>query len=170
MRPLAPVFSSGQSLNFPSSGQNFNFSQNLLFTYNVSAQPLLPVASICSQVPFYIVSAVTGGQYVDFNLLLPINLGKLPSSMPYDVQLSRVLRTDLKKNFDFRDWSEAWAVYTSILSGKTPDKVPNLLAYFLLLSKAEKDLRSADWLGYGKLFREKAVSDKSLVWGHAEPS
>ena len=84
------------------------------------------MASNCSQVPSYIVNAVTSGQFVDFNLLLPNNLGKLPSSMPNDVQLSRLLRTDLKKISDFRDWSEAWAVYTSILSRKTPEKVPDL--------------------------------------------
>ena len=78
-------------------------------------------------------------------MLLPINLEKLPSSMPDDVQLSRLLHTDLKKNSDFRDWSEAWAIHSSFLSRKTPDKVPDLLAYFLLLSKAEKELHTADW-------------------------
>ena len=103
--PLAPVFSSSQSLSFPSLGQNFDFSHNLSLAQNVPAQPLLPVASNCSQVPSFIVNAITSGQFVDFNLLPPNNLGKLPSSMPNDVQLSHLLRTDLKKISDFRDHS-----------------------------------------------------------------
>ena len=49
------------------------------------------------------------------------------------------------------------------MSSKTPDKVPDLLAYFRLLSKAEKALRSAVWLGCNKLFRENAAADKSLL-------
>ena len=101
---------------------------------------------------------------VDFILLLPANLSKLPSCMPYDAQLAGLLRNDLEKFLNFRDWSEAWAVYAAVLSKIYPERVSDLLAYYLLIP-------GCNWMGYDCLFREKAVSDKSsLPWGLAGPS
>ena len=40
---------------------------------------------------------------VDFTLLLPANSSKLPSCIPNDVQLARLLRNDLAKFLNFKD-------------------------------------------------------------------
>ena len=53
---------------------------------------------------------------------------------------------------------------------KAPSKVPDLVAYFLLISKAIKDNPDCGWLAYDKIFREKAANDTSLVWSAADPS
>ena len=69
----------------------------------VSSQPSLAVAANCSHVPSDLVYLIVAGQYVDFTLLLQTSLSKLPSCMPNDVQLARLLRNDLAKILNFRD-------------------------------------------------------------------
>ena len=128
------------------------------------------MAANCPRVPFYLVNLIAAGQYADFTLLLPKNLAKFPSCMPYDVQLARLLRNDLAKIWNFRDWSKAWAVYTAVFSKKCPERISDLLAYYLLISKADKEGPGCNWMGYDCLLREKAASDRSLPRGLAELS
>ena len=130
----------------------------------------MSVAANYPQVPFYLVDQIAAGAFVDFSLLLPENLEKLPKSAPNQSLLSHLLRMELKQLHDFRDWSEAWAVFSGVLAKKAPGGLPDLIAYFLLLSKAVRDFPSVNWLAYDKLFREKATLDKSLKWGEANPS
>ena len=70
----------------------------------------------------------------------------------------------------FGDWTEAWAVYWGIFAKKASSKVPDLVAYFLLISKALRDNPDCGWLAYDKIFREKAANDTSLVCSAADPS
>ena len=90
--------------------------------------------------------------------------------MPTQAHLFRMLRSELKPLNDFRDSTQAWAVFASVLAKKAPQMLPDVIAYFLLLAKTVKENPSANWFSYDKLFREKAALEKSLVWGVADPS
>ena len=67
----------------------------------------LSVASNYPQVPFYLEDQITAWAFVEFSLLLPKNLEKLPKCAPNQGLLPRLLRMELKPLRDFRDWSEA---------------------------------------------------------------
>ena len=92
----------------------------------------MSVAANYPQVPFYLVDQIAAGAFVDFSLLLPENLEKLPKSAPNQSLLSRLLRMELKQLHDFSDWSEGWAMFSGVLAKKAPDRLPDLIAYFLL--------------------------------------
>ena len=76
---------------------------------------------------------VIAGQFVDCTLLLPSNIDKLPKNSPSQQNLSRIIRTEMTAIRTFGDWAEAWAVYLGIFAKKAPSKVPDLVAYFLLI-------------------------------------
>ena len=59
--------------------------------------------------------------------------------------------------------------FLGIFAKKAFSKVPDLDAFFLLISKAIRDNSDCGWLAYDKIFRE-AANDKLLVWSGADPS
>ena len=61
-------------------------------------------------------------------------------------------------------------MHTAVLSKNFLDRASDLLAYYLLISEADCEVPDCYWMGYDCLFREKAVSGKSLPWGLAGPS
>ena len=60
-------------------------------------------------------------------------------------------------------------VYFGIFAKKAPSKVPDLIVYFFLISKAIRDNPECGWLAYDKIVREKAANDTSLVWSATDP-
>ena len=113
---------------------------------------------------------VIARQFIDFTLLLPSNIDKLPKILSSQQNLSGIIRTEMTAIRTFGDWTEAWAAYLGIFSKKVPSKVPDLIAYFLLISKVIRDNPDCGWLAYDKILREKAANDASLVWSAADPS
>ena len=57
-----------------------------------------------------------------------------------------------------------------IFAIKAPGKGAELIAYYLLISKAVKESPNSGWLNYDEHIREKASNDSSLAWGISEPS
>ena len=141
--PLAQVF--GQS-PFPLSSQGGVSIQLNSLSLGFGSQLFLAVAANYSHVPSYLVNLIVVSLCVDFTLLLPTNLSKLPTCMPDNVQLGHFLGSDLAKILNLRDWSDAWAVYTAVLSKNFPEKVLDLLAYYLLISKADREVPGCNWM------------------------
>ena len=113
---------------------------------------------------------INEGKFIDFILLRPCNLKKLPTVEPSPPQLSRMIRSELSPVHGFVDWAEAWAVYTGVLSSYNPSKVKDLIGYFLLLATASKEVPGLGWLDYDKAFRKLAEDDPSASWGEASPT
>ncbi len=68
------------------------------------------------------------------------------------------------------DWTNAWAVFIEIFAKKSPERVQDLISYFLLISKAAADNPNCGWVEYDKVFRAKKANNSALCWGAAEPS
>ena len=66
----------------------------------------------------------------------------------------------------FADWSEAWAVYV----GVAPANISSLISYFLLLSKASRDVQGSGWLEYDAAFHKQVVNNPSENWGEVTPT
>eukprot|EP00794_Sanderia_malayensis_P014531 gene14531-biopygen11635 len=121
-------------------------------------------------VPGYLVEQIQANQYVDFTLLRPENLKKLPASEPTSTQLAKLLRTELGPVRDFLDWAEAWAVYMGIAVNKAPEKIAGLISYFLLLASAFRDIAGGGWLEYDISFRKHVAENPSTNWGEILPT
>eukprot|EP00795_Rhopilema_esculentum_P014766 gene14766-5873_t len=128
------------------------------------------VSTAVQRVPGHFVSKIQAAQYVDFNLLRPNNLKKLPTEEPSQFQLSKLLRSDLQNITTFADWSEAWAVYVGVLAKDTPANISSLISYFLLLSSASRDVPGSGWLEYDTAFRKQVVNNPSKNWGEVIPT
>ena len=128
------------------------------------------VSTDVQPVPGYLVSKIQASQYVDLNLLRPSNLKKLPTEEPSQLQLSKLLRSDQQNITTFADWSEAWAVYVGVLAKDAPSNISSLISYFLLLSKASRDVPGPGWLEYCAAFRKQVVNNPSENWGEVSPT
>eukprot|EP00794_Sanderia_malayensis_P008783 gene8783-biopygen7091 len=132
--------------------------------------PGVSVSSALPPVPGYLVEQIQANQYVDFTLLRPGNLKKLPASEPTSTQLAKLLRTELGLVRDFLDWAEAWAVYMGIVLNKDPEKMAGLISYFLLLASAFRDIPGGGWLEYDISFRKHVAENPSTNWGEILPT
>ena len=132
--------------------------------------PAVSVSPALQPVPGYLVDKIKEGKFVDFNLLRPYNLKKLPVAEPNQLQLTKLFRTEFKKIQNFVDWAEAWAVYSGIIAKEAPEKVASLISYFLLLSSAQRDVPGSGWLDYDVAFRKHVVDNPSSNWGEVIPT
>ena len=135
-----------------------------------STTPAISVSGNIPPVPGYIANMVKKGQFVDFIFLRPCNLDRLPGVEPSGAQISRLIKSELQPIKSFLDWSEAWAIYAGIVAQQTPEKIGNLISYFLLLAKTYRDVHGGGWLDYDRAFRKQAAEKKDLSWSCLEPT
>ena len=128
------------------------------------------VSDALPPVPSYLVEKIYGGKFIDFALLRPCNLQKLPTSEPSSAQIAKMCRSELAPVPNCVDWVEAWAVYTGVLASHDPNKVKDLIGYFLLLAAASRDVPGLGWLDYDKAFQKLAEDNPTVKWGEASPT
>eukprot|EP00112_Aurelia_sp_Birch-Aquarium-sp1_P002006 Seg122.9 transcript_id=Seg122.9/GoldUCD/mRNA.D3Y31 product="hypothetical protein" protein_id=Seg122.9/GoldUCD/D3Y31 len=128
----------------------------------------MSVSGVLPPVPGYLVNVIKKKKFVDFVMLRPCNLDKLPAIEPAGPQLSRLLKcekgSELKPIQSFVERAEAWAVYAGVVSLQQPDWLSDLIGYFLLIAKTSRDTASVGWLEYDRAFRKKAAEDPGLIW------
>ncbi len=124
-------------------------------------QPSLTVSSASAPIPGYLVQKIALLQYVDFVLLCPSNLDKLPQAEVTGAQNTRFVKQNLSPIRSFINWVEAWSMFAGVMAKKHPEKLPDLICYFLLLSKASRDIAGTGWLDYDKAFRQQAAQSKA---------
>ena len=80
----------------------------------------------------------------------------------------RLLRCDKNSELlpihTFQDWAEAWIVFASLYLQFHPDKVGQLMGYFLQISKIQRDSYSGGWLAYDRAFRKRVAENPSASW------
>ena len=162
-----------QSSDVPSLA-NWNIPKELfalnpqLFVTSQISEPGFSVAGVLPPVPGYIVNMVKKNIFVDFVLLRPANLDKLPPVEPVGAQLMRLLKCEKSSELlpirTFQDWAEAWTVFASLYLQFHPDKVGQLMGYFLQISKIQRDSYSEGWLAYDRAFRKRVAENPSASW------
>ena len=139
-----------------------------LFLTQLSA-PGLTISVCLSPVSNYIV--IAKDLFVDFVVLRPCNLIFLPPVEPVGAQLQKLVKCD--KNSDLQpirsllDWSEAWSVYSTVMSNVRREKLGDLLSYFFLIAKMSRDTNQlgSGWSDNDRLFRKKAAGNPHVSWG-----
>ena len=62
------------------------------------------------------------------------------------------------------EWIQCFGIYTAVLSKSQPHRVADLLGYQTLILQAYMEFRGDRWLGYDRIFRLKAATQKDLKW------
>ena len=137
-----------------------------------SSQPSLPAVSVSTSIPpvlGYLVGKIVNNEFVDFALLRPCSLKKVPSSEPNSGQLAKLFKVDLLPVEAFSEWAEAWAeawaVYAGVIARKAPGNMPSLVGYFLFISSASRDFGDSGWLEYDGALRQHAAENPDVAWG-----
>ncbi len=94
----------------------------------IAGIPSLPVSSTLPPVPGYLAEEIAKGQFVEFGVLRPGNLKKLPVDEPTQRQMAKLFRGELLSIRNFSDWKEAWAVHSAVVAAKLPSKVQDHFA------------------------------------------
>ena len=67
-------------------------------------------------------------------------------------------------------WVRCFAVYTSMLSWKHPEVVPELLAYMVSVMKAGSEYTGLEWAQYDSSYCCQAASTGNWKWSGVNPS
>ncbi len=129
----------------------------------------ISVSSGLPPVPGYLVERIKNNKYIEFAMLRPVNLKKLPAEEPVPTEFARLIRAVLEPIRNFAEWSEAWAVFAGVVVTMEPERMSKLIAYFLLISGASKDFPGNGWLDYDSSFRRQAADSPGLSWEKAFP-
>ena len=71
---------------------------------------------------------------------------------------------------DVNTWVQCFAVYSSVLSRKHPEVVPELLAYMVSIMKAGSEYAGLAWAQYDSAYRRQAASTGNRRWSGVNPS
>ena len=115
--------------------------------------------SLVPPVPTKLIEKIESGKFVDMSELLSDYLGVLEnedqqkSSKPKHRNVTNIL-----------EWARCFALYTSILSRKQPQRVADLLGYQSLIILASIAYEGDSWQGYDRIFRQHAAVKSSCTW------
>ena len=116
--------------------------------------------SLVPPVPTKLIEKIDVGKFVDMSELLSDHLGVLEnedhekSSKPKQRNVTNIL-----------EWARCFALYTSTLSRKQPQREADFLGYQSLIILASMAYEGDSWQGYDRIFRQHAAVKPSCTWG-----
>lgn len=138
------------------------------------APPLIALGRGLAAIPKKLVAKILSNEYIDFTELPPAK-GKtrtMPQSL--EGQIIVVQAADLiqarKIIPDFATWVQCFALYTATLATKSPERIPDLMAYQTIIAKASQKYRWPSWVVYDQKFRQEAPGNPTQAWAKVDPS
>ena len=114
-------------------------------------------------VPKKLAEKIWSGEFVDFDMLLPANLGA-PELTMRDLLANKNRPVKSSKVESFKQWIICFNTYLSVLSMKHPQRVRDMLAYASLMAKASREFDGTPWLLYDRHFRRLATAQQQWNW------
>ena len=99
--------------------------------------------------------------------LLPDRMGTSPKSSYGDSESA-------KQKFKRRpissiiEWVQCFNVYLSVVCRTCPGRIPDLLAYQMLIIEASMVYEGNAWLGYDRRFRQAAAATPHMQWSKTD--
>ena len=66
------------------------------------------------------------------------------------------------------EWIQCFCIYISVIAGKQPQQVPDLLGYMHLIIEANLQYGNDGWQGYDRRFRQVAASSSNVEWARVD--
>ena len=68
------------------------------------------------------------------------------------------------------EWIQCFTIYTTVISRKQPERVPDLLGYQSLLIDTYQEYRGDSWIEYDRRFHLSAAANGTKVWACINPT
>ena len=121
-----------------------------------------------SPVPGKLVSQILRGTFVDLSDLLSANLVTSDPEPHLMLDGRLVLTAPPKKQWrqieDITSWTEAFTVFSLVLTSSFPQRWKDLTLYKLLILRIHRQFSGRVWLAYDKAFREHAAATGLFDW------
>ena len=121
-----------------------------------------------SPVPAKLVSQIRSGKFVDLSELLAANLVSSENEpqlmLDGRLVLSASPRKSRRRIDDVTTWTEAFTVFSLVLTSFFPHRWKDLTLYKLLILRISRQFSGRVWLAYDKAFREHAAATRLADW------
>ena len=166
--PHSPILSTsitaGASVPVPLSDSSMAASQPL----GSLLQQSFVVGRGFSPIPAKIVSQIVAGKYVDLGDLLSVNIVQTEPESQAFLDWRLVFLPSTKKHRqcikDIVTWSEAFTIFTLILTLYFPHCWKDLTSYKLFILRTYCQFSSCVWLAYDQAFRQHTAATKLMDW------
>ena len=119
-------------------------------------------------VPAKTVSQMLAGKFIDLGDLLSANITeKEPESQVYfggQLVVTPSAKKHRRKIDDIVSWSEAFSIFTLILTSYFPHRWKDLTCYKLLILQTHRHFSGRVWRAYDLAFRQHAAATKLVDW------
>ena len=126
------------------------------------------VGSTSLPIPLKLAERIWRREFIDMHDLSPTRLGASEPTL-YDL-LSQEKAKKQKHINRIDEWVICFNTYISVVALREPQRVPDLLAYSLLVVQASRDYAGTPWRAYDTHFRKQAAAMKLIKWGEKDPS
>ena len=137
-------------------------------------QSLVPVGQGLAALPRKLVDRVRANEYIDFLELPPAKGKTRTASQMMDGQILLVQAADLNQSRkiipDLDTWLQCYALYVAILAPDQPRRIPELMAYQTIISKASQRYKWPSWVVYDQSFRQEMAGAAGQPWSRVDPS
>ena len=166
--PRSPILSTSISVGAPVSVPLSDIS----VVANMPSGPLLQKSFVVGPGFFTIsaktVSEIVAGKYVDLGELLSVNIVQTEPESQAFLDGRLVFLPSAKKQRrrieDIMTWSEAFTIFTLILTSYFPHRWKDLTFYKLLILCKYRQFSGRVWLAYDQAFRQHAAATKLVDW------
>ena len=121
-----------------------------------ATSPLVPVGPGLPALPKKVILKIEGNDYIDFNELPPAKGKGRSVNQSLEGQFIIVQAADLMQSRktipDLATWSQCFALFTAVVAKKRPDRVPELMAYMSIITKASQKYKWPSWVIYDQTF------------------
>lgn len=160
---------SGQLLLMSPAVYGHTLSSGNFPTLDTSA--MVSIGQSLPSLPRRLVEQIKAGEFIDFSELPPAK-GTVAPTRHSQIVLVQLQDLDRQRKLipDFITWSQCFAIYTAVLGSDQPNRLPELMAYQLVIAKCAKKYRWPSWVVYDINFRQEAASKPGMSWATVEPS
>ena len=146
-----------------------------LLPFGASAGPQTGAAVYIGEglppVPNKLADRIRKWEFIDMSELLPEFWDHSPPK-PADSQNStqQLPARRTRRVTDIATWIQCYASYVGVLSGTSPEAVPELMAYLVHIVRVSQDFGGMAWVNYDMAFRRQAASTGNRQWSRINPS
>ena len=114
-------------------------------------------------VPPKLVERIKAGEFIDMAELLPDRMGTSKSFIADESTKQKSRRRPVSSIIE---WVQCFNTYLAVMCRTCPEKVPDLLAYQMLIIEASIVYEGNAWLGYDRRFRQAAAVNPQMQWSN----
>ena len=116
-------------------------------------------------VPPKLVERIKAGEFIDMAELLPDRMGTSKSFIADESTKQKSRRRPVSSIIE---WVQCFNTYLAVMCRTCPEKVPDLLAYQMLIIEASIVYEGNAWLGYDRRFRQAAAVNPQMQWSKTD--